>query len=220
MPATPGGRLGWNDPPPAAITITFASNTLPWSVRTRNSGSPIFSTDSIISPRWKVAPNGLICAINASVSPAPVMKGDCRNVVDRFLRIELGALAANFVENIDEVRLHIEQAKLEHGEQPARTGANNQHIGLDRFTFTQHRQNPRFVRLRFGRQICQSSGRVYRRPPAIAIVNMGRSRQRSSPLAPDRRRKCPTRAASWRRAPSARSAKVGTGLAFDRLLKS
>ena len=38
-----GGRLGWNEPPPAAITTTLASNTLPRSVVTRNSGSPIFS---------------------------------------------------------------------------------------------------------------------------------------------------------------------------------
>ena len=46
-----GGRLGWNEPPPAAITTTLASNTLPWSVVTRNKGSPIFSIVSIISCR-------------------------------------------------------------------------------------------------------------------------------------------------------------------------
>ena len=70
---TIGGRLGWNEPPPAAITTDFASKVLPASVCTRNSGSPIFSSDITISPRWKVGLNGLICCINASVRPMPVM---------------------------------------------------------------------------------------------------------------------------------------------------
>jgi len=38
-----GGRLGWNEPPPAAMTITLTSSTSPRSVVTRNSGSPILS---------------------------------------------------------------------------------------------------------------------------------------------------------------------------------
>ena len=74
MPGT-GGRFGWNEPPPAAITTTLHSNTLPASVVTRNRGSPIFSIFSTISPRWKVGPNGLICSISASVRPWPVTMG-------------------------------------------------------------------------------------------------------------------------------------------------
>ena len=70
MPGT-GGRLGWNEPPPAATTMSFASNVLPWSVVMRNIGSPIFSIVSTISPRWKVGLNGSICFISASVSPWP-----------------------------------------------------------------------------------------------------------------------------------------------------
>ena len=46
-----GGRLGWNEPPPAAITTHFASNVLPASVATRKAGSPIFSSVVTISPR-------------------------------------------------------------------------------------------------------------------------------------------------------------------------
>ena len=42
------------------------------------------------------------------------------NVVDRFLRIELGALAAGLVENVDDVRLDIDEAEFEHREQPDR----------------------------------------------------------------------------------------------------
>jgi hypothetical protein len=63
----------------------------------------------------------------------PCDERNAGNVVDRFLRIKLGALTADLVENIDKVRFHIEQAKFEHGEQSARTRANNQHIGFDRF---------------------------------------------------------------------------------------
>ena len=38
-----GGRLGWNEPPPAAITTTLPRTPCRASVVTRNSGSPIFS---------------------------------------------------------------------------------------------------------------------------------------------------------------------------------
>ena len=55
------------------------------------------------------------------------------NVVDRLFRIELGALAADLVEDVDQMRLHVEQAQFEHGEQAAGARANNQHIGFDRF---------------------------------------------------------------------------------------
>ena len=74
MPGT-GGRFGWNEPPPAEITTTLHSNTLPPSVVTRKPGSPIFSIFSTISLRWKVGLNGLICSISASVRPWPVTKG-------------------------------------------------------------------------------------------------------------------------------------------------
>jgi hypothetical protein len=50
MPAI-GGRFGWNEPPPAATTTSLVSNTLPPSVVTRNSGSPMRSMLSTISPR-------------------------------------------------------------------------------------------------------------------------------------------------------------------------
>ena len=126
-----GGRLGWNEPPPAAITITLASNTLPPSVLTRNNGSPMRSIDSTISLRWKLAPNGLICSISSSTSPCAEHFGIAGNVVDRLFRIKLGALAAHLVEDVDQVRLHVEQAELEHREQPDRAGANDQHVSLD-----------------------------------------------------------------------------------------
>ena len=60
-------------------------------------------------------------------------EGNAGNVVDRLFRIELGALAADLVEDVDQMRLHVQQAQFEHGKQSAGTRANNQHIGFDRF---------------------------------------------------------------------------------------
>jgi hypothetical protein len=59
---------------------------------------------------------------------------DRRNVVDRLLGIKLGALAAGLVENVDEVSLDVEQSKLEHGEQPDRACADDEHVSLDGIT--------------------------------------------------------------------------------------
>src|SRR5262249_46652090 len=49
---------------------------------------------------------------------------DAGNVVDRLFRIELGALAADLVKNVDEVRLDVEQAELEYREEADRTCAD------------------------------------------------------------------------------------------------
>jgi len=57
---------------------------------------------------------------------------DAGNVVDRLLRIEFGALAADLVEDVDQVRLDVEQAELEHREQPDRPRADDDNVGLDR----------------------------------------------------------------------------------------
>ena len=46
--------------------------------------------------------------------------GQPGNVVDRLLGIELGALAAGPVENVDDVAFDVDEAELEHGEKPAR----------------------------------------------------------------------------------------------------
>ena len=59
--------------------------------------------------------------------------GNAGNVVNRLFRIKLGALAADLVENVDEMRLHIEQAELEHSKQADRAGADNDNVCFDRF---------------------------------------------------------------------------------------
>ena len=62
------------------------------------------------------------------------LPGDDRepgNVVDRLLRIELGALAAGARQNVDEMRADVEQAQFEHGEQAGRAGADDDDVGFD-----------------------------------------------------------------------------------------
>ena len=132
MPGT-GGRFGWNEPPPAEITTTLHSNTWPASVLTRKPGSPIFSIVSTISLRWKVGAERLDLLHQRFGEALAGDEGNAGNVVDRLFRIELGALAADLVEDVDQMRLHVEQAQFEHGEQSARARANDQHIGFDRF---------------------------------------------------------------------------------------
>ena len=51
--------------------------------------------------------------------------GQCRNVVYRFVRIQLGALAARVLERVDDVALDAEQAELEDLEQAGGPGADD-----------------------------------------------------------------------------------------------
>jgi hypothetical protein len=53
-----------------------------------------------------------------------------RNIVNGFLGIKLGALAPRAVEHINDVRLQIEQPKLEHREQPNRARADYNNVSL------------------------------------------------------------------------------------------
>src|SRR5262245_5665608 len=66
----------------------------------------------------------------------PGAEGNAGDVVDRLLGIELGALAADLVQDVDEMRLHVEEAELEHREQPAGPRPDDEHVGLDQFSHT------------------------------------------------------------------------------------
>src|SRR5882672_5185637 len=55
-----------------------------------------------------------------------------RNVVDRLVGIELGALTAGMGERVDDVRRDPEQPELEDLEQPARSCADDHDVALDR----------------------------------------------------------------------------------------
>ena len=56
--------------------------------------------------------------------------GQCRDIVDRFVRIQLGALAAGLRQRVDDVRADSEQAQFEDLKQPH--GACADDDGLDR----------------------------------------------------------------------------------------
>src|SRR5713101_6307951 len=54
-----------------------------------------------------------------------------RNVVDRLLGIELGALSADLVEDVDKVSIDVEQAEFEHCKKTAGAGADDKYVSLD-----------------------------------------------------------------------------------------
>ena len=124
-----GGRFGTKLPPPAAMTSTGAVSTVP-DVR----GEPPFAVGGLVEARGHFAEmedglerrNLLHQPVGQLLAGAD---GQAWDVVDRFLGVELGALAARPVENIDQVRLELGEPKLEHGEQAHRARANNDDIG-------------------------------------------------------------------------------------------
>ena len=114
------------------MATTLISNTWPASVVNRKPGSPIVS---IAPPSREVEgrPEGLDLLHQRFGEPLAGDEGNAGNVVDRLLRIELGALAAGLVQNVDEMRLHVQKAEFEYGEKAEGTRPNNQDIGFDRF---------------------------------------------------------------------------------------
>jgi hypothetical protein len=69
------------------------------------------------------------------------VSGDERNtrdIVNGLFGVKLGALPADFVENIDEVRFDIEQTELEYSEQTHWPRPDDQNIGLNGLTHTCH----------------------------------------------------------------------------------
>ena len=79
--------------------------------------------------------------------------GNAGNVVNRLLRIEFGALPADLVENVDEVTLHVEQAKFENGEQPDGPRTNNDNVCFDRFSHNPVQARSAFLPM-FGKGDC------------------------------------------------------------------
>ena len=130
MPGT-GGRFGTKLPPPAAITITGAVSTVPASVAScqRPSASLVSAARHLAEMEVRVKRLDLL-----QQPVRQLLAGDDRdagNVVDRLFGIELGALAAGAVEDVDQMAFQIQQSELEHGEQADGTGADNDDIGLD-----------------------------------------------------------------------------------------
>ena len=53
-----------------------------------------------------------------------------RNVIDRLFRIQLSALAAGLVQNIDKVTAQVQKSQFEHRKQAARAGTDDDDVGL------------------------------------------------------------------------------------------
>ena len=60
---------------------------------------------------------------------------DAGNVINRLFGIKLGALSARPLKNIDQMALHIVQAKLKHGEKASRPRAHNDNIRFNQLDF-------------------------------------------------------------------------------------
>ena len=124
-----GGRFGTKLPPPAAMTMTGATRTLPVSVVSRH-----LPSSRLVQRRRHLAEmEDRLERLDLLEQPVgQLLAGadrDARNVVDRLLRIELGALAARPVENVDQMGFQLGQAELKHGEQADRACANNDNVG-------------------------------------------------------------------------------------------
>jgi len=63
------------------------------------------------SPRWNCGSKGLICCMRRSTSSVR-RRSASRDVVDRFVRIQLGALSPGVSERIDDARLDAEQPEF------------------------------------------------------------------------------------------------------------
>ena len=74
MPST-GGRLGWNEPPPAAITTALQRKVSSASVVRTNVPSSCLASELTMRLKWNSGPNGAICCIRLSVRPCPVTIG-------------------------------------------------------------------------------------------------------------------------------------------------
>jgi hypothetical protein len=132
MPAS-GGRFGVNEPPPAATITTLVSKLRAdvGVVRPETAVAGSAAGHRRAGPDAARRPNGLICASSRSVSSWPVTMRQAGDVVRSASPVELGALAAGLVEDVDDVRLDVEEAELEYRKQADRPGADDHGVRLD-----------------------------------------------------------------------------------------
>ena len=131
MPAS-GGRLGVKEPPPAATITTLARNFSPASVTRRKRPSSVRCERIDALAEVELGAEWLDLREQPIGQPLAGDDGQAGDIVDRLFRVELGALAADLVEDVDHMRLDVDEAEFEHREQTDRPGADDQGIGLDR----------------------------------------------------------------------------------------
>ena len=108
-----GGRFGTKLPPPAAMTMTGAIRTVPASVVSRH-----LPSRRLVQRRRHLAEmEHRLERLDLLEQPVgQLLAGadrDARNVVDRLLRVKLGALAARPVENVDQMAFSAWRAQAE-----------------------------------------------------------------------------------------------------------
>ena len=125
-----GGRFGTKLPPPAATTTIVPSSTVPVSVVSRHlSFRRLFQLlGHLTEMEMRVERLDLFQQPFGEFRAGADRHG--RNVVNRFFRIKLGALAARPVENIDQMAFDVVKSELEYGEQPHGARADNDGIGF------------------------------------------------------------------------------------------
>ena len=123
-------RRGWNEPTPAAMT------TAPASKRRAGRGADLKAAALLARelahflPEVKLRVEGLDLLHQPIDELLRAAHRQRRNVVDRLVRIQLGALPARVRERIDDVRADAEQPELEHLEQAAGAGADDDHVSV------------------------------------------------------------------------------------------
>ena len=130
MPGT-GGRLGRKCRAPAATTTTGAMISVPASVFSFQRPSASFSSAGRHLAEMELRVERLDLLQQPVGQLLAGDDGQAGNVVDRLFRIELGALAARPVQDVDQMAFEIEQPQLEHGEQADGAGADDGDIGFD-----------------------------------------------------------------------------------------
>ena len=120
-----------NEPPPAAITTTLATNCSP-GVGDELEAAVVHALQGI-DPLLQMEGGIERLDLRHQGVGQPLAGDDrqSRNVVDRLFGIQLGALAAGLVQDVDDVGLDVDQAQLEHGKQPDRPRADDDGIRLD-----------------------------------------------------------------------------------------
>src|SRR5687767_13799119 len=78
LDARMGGRLGWNEPPPPAMTPTFASIVTFTSVVARKPPASSLSRLETMRLKLKVGLNGAICSISRSTRPCAETEGNAQ----------------------------------------------------------------------------------------------------------------------------------------------
>ena len=159
------------------MTTAPASKVVPVAVRTWKRPLSLAGELGDLLAQMKLGVEGLDLLHQPIDQLLGAAHGQRRNVVDRLIRIELGALAARMRERVDDVRADTQQAELEDLEQAAGSCADDDDVGADRLRAT-------------GRMGCSSDSSVQWRAGIVADTRMRVSMSTNSQSDTQRRAEC------------------------------